>query len=252
MLDILCLTEISQYIYHYDNHVAFVLGFNVTSASDRVSLGIIDRSLKSESFNASRREPYLILRYMYIFGRSSFDPRVNILATFMMSRRNGPHVPYIGDRDELLTAIDRYGSPEVLTSRLVEMNHEIISNIDEKMDRLREMARNKKRGRCNDCGSCRRCRSNIEAESRYEMSKKDKKSSSMASYSEIPSWSEYDPFIDRNIGASENVIVDKSREDDHREIVKPKIPEDSSTRDTIVATILFTAAFAICIILAKR
>lgn len=117
-MDILALSNISRYVYFYDDRVAFALAFNVTDASSRATLGIIERSMSHVDMeNAVNVDAFLILRYLF-FHRISSNLRIGayksplfiatIAALDDMYHARYSTTPLKKEATIILTAYDRY------------------------------------------------------------------------------------------------------------------------------------------------
>ncbi len=138
-LDILVLSNISRYLYFYDDRVTFALAFNVTDASSRATLGIIERSMsKADMENAVNVDAFLVLRYLFfhrsatalrIFPRQS-PPFIDTIAALndMYHARYGT-TPTKKEETIILTAYDRYRGNgfirDLLPGRVADTSNQI-------------------------------------------------------------------------------------------------------------------------------
>lgn len=66
-MDILTLSNISGYVYFYDDRVSLAIAFNVSDATERASLGIVEKGMTHEDMEmAVNLDAFLILRYLHI------------------------------------------------------------------------------------------------------------------------------------------------------------------------------------------
>ncbi len=66
-MDILTLSNISGYVYFYEDRVSLAIAFNVSDVIERAALGIVEKGMTHEDMEmAVNLDAFLILRYLHI------------------------------------------------------------------------------------------------------------------------------------------------------------------------------------------
>jgi len=122
MLDIVCLSNISSYVYRYRTRVNLARAFNIKDQSERAMIGIIEESMPKEMMKmAVAFDPILIVRYVHINGTYPKNISDDRMLLVMYFNRDLWYIT-VDDLRTMIDMIERYGSPKILMCRFPQLD----------------------------------------------------------------------------------------------------------------------------------
>jgi hypothetical protein len=121
MLDIVCLSNISSYLYLYRTRVNLIRAFNVKDQLERAMIGIIEESMSKEMMKmAVAFDPILIVRYIHMNG--TYPKNINRYGKLMVNYFNRDlRSIKLNELQMIIDMIERYGSPKILMRRFPQI-----------------------------------------------------------------------------------------------------------------------------------
>ncbi len=137
IMDILALSNISSFVYFYEDRVSLAIAFNISDVSERATLGLLEKGMVHRDMKtAVNVDEILVLRYLcFSRGRSVIDvlpgqrvvslsrwdtihPTIAALTSMYRNRRDKDNEVSKKDEMIILTAYDRYSGNHVVWEML--------------------------------------------------------------------------------------------------------------------------------------